>query len=246
MFIRSLSRILCISFFLLPLHYNKAFATSVTVGVESLDYLPFYSGKGRAGYNGFAREVFDRFAEEKGHEFIYIPVKVTSLFTKYINKEFDFKFPDNSLWRANEKTSVSIKYSDAVVQTEMGVMSLAGNGGKQLKNVGVVDGFTPYPLLGDVKTGKLKLVKKNKMRQLIKLLIKKEIDGIYGSIDVLNYHAKKIKQKVSFEFNKNVKVSIDEFFLSSIKKGDVLDEFNVWLKSNSGEIIKLKKKHGIN
>lgn len=227
-----------------PLVQNS-YAKDMLVGVESLEYLPFYSGKGRAGYNGFAREVFDKFSKDSGHNINYVPKNVTNLFKLYKSGKFDFKFPDNALWKTDEKKGLNITYSSLVVKTKMGVICLKKNKSEPLNKVGVVDGFTPWAILGDVKTGKIVLVKKNRMLQLLKLLINNEIDGVYGSIDVFNHHANKLKKVGEFEFNTNIKTSVDEFYFSSINNPEIIKQFSSWLKTNSSYITDMKKQYGI-
>ncbi len=39
-----------------------------TIGVEELDYMPYYSGVTKK-YSGFAKELFDAFGEEYGYTF---------------------------------------------------------------------------------------------------------------------------------------------------------------------------------
>jgi ABC-type amino acid transport substrate-binding protein len=238
-------KLICLSFICSLQFVKNAAATEVTIGVESLEYLPFYDGKGRSGYNGFARDLFDQFAKDKGHKVTYVPVKVSALFKKYKAGSFDFKFPDNSLWKKDERNGIDIKYSDVVLKTQMGVISLSENSQKPLTNVGIVEGFTPWALLDSVKAGKIKLVEKSKMKHLIKLLMNKDIDGIYGSIDVLTYHSKKSGTELKVAFNKNVKTSTDEFYLSAVKNVEVLDDFKKWFKSNSDTVFKIKSKHGV-
>ncbi len=220
-------------------------AKNLTVGVESLEYLPFYSGKGRGGYNGFAREVMDKFAKDKGHEVTYIPVQVKKLFGKYIAKEFDFKFPDNALWRGDERKGKGITYSDVVVKTKVGVISLTSKKDVTPSKVGVVEGFTAWPILGDVKAGKISLVEKTRMVQLLKLLETGEIDGVYGSMDALKFHASKLGDAEKFQFNSHVKASMDEFYLSTNGDTEVMQEFKSWAKANAKYIGDLKKKYGI-
>ncbi|MCO4755320.1 MAG: transporter substrate-binding domain-containing protein [Bacteriovoracaceae bacterium] len=220
-------------------------AKNLTVGVESLEYLPFYSGKGRGGYNGFARELMDKFASDHNHEVTYIPVQVKKLFGKYINKTFDFKFPDNALWRADERKGKGITYSDVVVKTKVGVISLSSKKDVVPAKVGVVDGFTPWPILDDVKAGKIKLVQKTRMIQLLKLVESGEVDGVYGSMDALKFHAAKIGDADKFMFNSNVKASMDEFYLSTNSDSAVIDEFKKWSTKNASYISDLKKKYGI-
>lgn len=79
-----------------------AFSAEYTVGVEAINYAPFYSDEG-GDYSGFARDLLDLFAERQGCRFVYKPLPVKRLFSSLLNKSVDFKFPDNPDWQMTMK-----------------------------------------------------------------------------------------------------------------------------------------------
>lgn len=230
---------LCLSL-TLALTITSTQADTFSVGVEVLDYSPFYSGKGRA-YNGMSREILDAYSSDKGHSFSYAPTKIEKLYDNYFTGVVDFKFPDNPNWKADKKKGKDIIYSSPVIITKVGVIVLKGNEAATLKKVGTVTGFTPWSLLGDIKAGKLKLVKATAMRKLLKMLSTGKIDGIYGSIDVVNFHSKKLGKE--FKFSNKYTPSEDKFHFSSFSKKNVIKDFNAWLEANKSKVQSIKDKY---
>lgn len=121
-------------------------AKQITMGIEAVDYQPFYGGKGRAGYSGFARDLFKEFAKEKGHKISFITMPVNKLFDSFAEGAFDLKFPDNKMWKADKRKGLRVSYSDVVIRIDVGVISLKENSDNAPKVVGVVEGLIPWSL----------------------------------------------------------------------------------------------------
>lgn len=98
-------------------------AKDLIIGVEKLNYLPFYTYNGN-NYEGFARELFDQFAKDSGHTVEYKILPVARLFHEFLNKQVDMKFPDNPKWKTQDKEKYSIQYSNPVIDFTDGIMVL--------------------------------------------------------------------------------------------------------------------------
>lgn len=88
------------------------------VGVEELDYLPYYTSKGN-NYQGYARELLDAFAKERGYTFDYKPLPVKRLFQSLLKKQVDFKFPDNPNWQSDLKKKFVSSIVNRLLHTSM-------------------------------------------------------------------------------------------------------------------------------
>ena len=113
-------------------------AKDLTIGVEAVDYLPYYTGKGDQ-YTGFARELFDLFAKETGHRLTFRVLPVNRLFDEFLakNSKLDFKFPDHSNWQQKLKQGHSVVYSDPVVPYVDGVLTTSTRAGiNELRVIG--------------------------------------------------------------------------------------------------------------
>lgn len=212
-------------------------ADSLTFGVEALDYEPFYTGKGRV-YNGMSQEIIDAFAKDKKHTILYNTVKIDQLYEKFLSKQVDYKYPDNPIWNKEAKTGKAIFYTAPIISTQMGLNVIADK--KDIKKVGIVSGFTPWIILDDVKSGKLELVEKTSMQQLVSMASKGEVDAIYGSVDVVNFHANAINKK--FSISSNFKTDTDVFHISGYNE-KIINEISDWLKANTSKVTEIKNKY---
>ena len=96
--------------------------TPLIVGVEQVDYLPHYGQDNRNQYTGFARELFDAFAQHSGYQLLYKPLPVKRLYRAFLTDlSVDFKYPDHPQWKSALKKSQPPFYSDPVVSYTDGV-----------------------------------------------------------------------------------------------------------------------------
>lgn len=223
-------------------------AGEYTIGVEDLDYMPYYSVENNT-YTGFARELLDAFAEKNGHTFIYKPASVNRLFQLLISKKVDFKFPDNPYWQSELKKGKNVIYSDSVVKTVEGVMLLPENKGKgtgAIKKLGTVMGFTPWPYKGMIDSGEMALAENANFDSLLKQVSMKRIDGAYINPVVASYRFKNSSDTSGkLEFDDSLPVAKNDYYLSTVKHSDVVDAFNRFLAENKAMVKKLKEKYGI-
>ncbi|MBF0441893.1 MAG: hypothetical protein HQK54_08325, partial [Oligoflexales bacterium] len=73
------------------------------VGVQDfIGYLP-ESDYSNMEYKGFARELLDMFAKEKGYAFTYKAFPLKRLYDSFVHGSVDLKYPDNSYWSTDVK-----------------------------------------------------------------------------------------------------------------------------------------------
>lgn len=250
----STRRKLLFIFFVLPLlifsHNLSAQETKFVVGVEQLDYMPYYKIKD-GDYYGYARELFDAFGKYSGYNFKYEPMPVKRLYNLFLKKEIDFKFPDRPNWQMEKKETVDIHYSKKVAKFIDGVMVLPKNkntGVESLNLLGTVRGFTPWIYLDRIESGEIKLTKFDSFVTLLKMVKTERIDGAYINPLVAAYHSRKndMNKSHSLVFNRNLPYNKSAYLLSTIKHPGIIKEFNRFLNEKQSFIDELKVKYGLN
>jgi len=244
------------SFFILVIFFLPLFllATNVpktqyTIGVQNFKhYLP-YSQYQNKKYVGFNRELLDMFAKKMGYEFIYKAYPIKRLYKTFLNKGLDFKYPDNKYWNAKLKRLSPITYSNKVIEYIDGVMVKPKNrekGIKYLKNLSIVAGFTPFSYTRYIKNGRVKFHEEFNYKNMIIKVLAERVDGVYSNIAVTKYYLTNVaKKNEQLVFNRNLPHIRSFRHLSTIRYPKVIQEFNIFLQSNKGEIENLKRKYKI-
>jgi len=220
-----------------------------TIGVEKLKYLPHFDRDDR-DYIGFTKELLDKFAESKGYSFTYKFYSVENLTHAFLKKKnLDFKYPDNPGWQFEKKTGFKVQYSTSVVGYIDGVLVKPNNrrlGIRQLRKMGTIKGFTTLGYTDLINSSQLVRVDVSSVSRLIASAMRGEVDGIYLNIDVANYYLDKIQRRhKGLVFDSTLPFTKGSYYLSTIKQGKVLKEFNKFLVRNKAEIDRLKYIHGV-
>lgn len=219
-----------------------------TVAVEAISYSPHYTTI-NGTYQGFARELLDRFATSYGHHFTYTPLPILRLYKQYLDDgKFDFKYPDNGYWQQGQKTGKEIIYSQPVVPYSDGVMVLPSRRGqslKHLKHLGTIRGFTPWKYLDLAAAGTINIVENNSLEPLLKMTLAHRVDGAYVNRDVALYQLKKDGKEGALVFDATLPHTSDFYYLSTMKHPAIIKQFNTFLLTNKDFINQLKRKHGL-
>lgn len=225
---------------------TSAWAKSYLVGVEEIEYLPYWEGKGTS-YSGFGKEYLEAFAKDENLQFTYVPFPVKRLYSELFEGKIDFKFPDVDYWQKDQKKGRSIHYSSGIVPFTDGVMrpgSTIGQAKEQIKRLGTVRFFTPFEYLDDITAKKIILEEVNSLDSLISMMKQGRIDAIYVNIEV----AKRAQAKVSTPqdkvvlFDRSLPHTNSQYSISSLKHPDIIDRFNKWMKKNEALKKKLMQK----
>ena len=225
---------------------NKGQAGSYTIGVERLNYQPYYYVE-EDQYMGFSRELLDLFARHYQHQFQYEVLPVKRLYNVFFKSQLDFKFPDNAYWQATRRAQLKVYYSAPVLEYIDGIMVLATNGSSKqpLKHIGTVSGFTPWPYLGMIKEEKLKLTEHFTIKGIIRQVIAQRLDGAYLNVEVAKYQLRLLGKEEVLRFDRDLPHVDDHYYLSTTKHPGVLKEFNEFLTKYRNEIEGLKRRHNL-
>lgn len=221
---------------------------SYTIGVEELDYYPVYAIQ-NGQYTGYARELLDAFAKERGYQFEYKPFPVNRLFANFFQGQVDFKFPDNPYWQKDLRTGKNVTYSASVVTYIDGTLvrpELKDAGLNQIKTLGTVAGFTPWAWTEAIKGKQVVLRENANFTALAQQVSAKRLDAAYASVAVMNYQLDNIlKTSGALVFNSKLPFSKDNYFLSTLQHPEIVGEFDTWLKNHQDWVRALKKKYGV-
>lgn len=222
----------------------------LTVGVENLQYYPLHTVDANNEYAGFAREVLDAFARQQGYTFRYVPLPINRLYSALLKEAaVDFKYPDNPKWREELRVGLQISYSDVVVTTEEGAMVLPKRRGRplsQLKSLGTVLGFTPWPYLPAIDSKAITLTTSNSFDSLLRHALAAHIDAVYVNVDVANYMlAEELKTPGGLLFDPGLPHARSDFRLSTVRYPDVVQQFSLFLQREKTWLAQLRSKYRI-
>jgi len=227
------------------LPFSSLASESFVVGVEAVNYEPYFNNKANGEYYGAARDLLDLFAETQGYTFEYKVLPVKRLFSDFIRSQtLDFKFPDNPKWRPELKTSISITYSDLVFIDKSAIMVLPTHKAMQpseLKKLGTILGFTPWPFMEKINQGQIRLAENRSFTGLIKQTLTGRVDGAFINTVVARYALKHtFNQPKALVIADNLPLAIGEFYLSSIQHPQIIAEFNQFLSEQAAAVDAIK------
>lgn len=229
--------------------------TKYVIGVEAQNYLPYFRTDGKT-YVGFARELFDLFGAHAQIEFVYADNPVKRIYSNFFDKksQLDFKFPDRPEWAPDLRKGITVHYSSDIVEFTDGVMvkpERLGKGLGALKNLGTVDGFTPFEYKSKIKDpktnpgGEINLYGNSGLPGLIGQVAAGRIDGIYINVAVAKYVMNELKTPGAVVFDKELPHTQSFYQMSTLKHPEVIKKFNEFLVANKAQIAVLKQKWGI-
>jgi polar amino acid transport system substrate-binding protein len=225
-----------------------ACAADLKIGVETTDQYPIYSGA-KGEYRGFARELLDDFSAKYQHTIHYVPLPILQLHDALLAHRVDLKFPDNPKWQPEKKKNAKIVYSASVITVSEGLSVLPQKMGQPLdsiKAIGAVRGFTPWPYMDAIKTGKIAYREFVDFKSLIATGVSGRIDGVYANNVVANYYLiEGLKQPNALEFDATLPNDRSDFCLASIDHPEIVAQFDEYLSKYKSEISILKSKYHI-
>ncbi len=222
-------------------------AGTYVVGVENIEYFPQYSWDGKS-YSGFARDLLDAFAKDKGHSFEYRALPVSRLFQDFTEGKLDLKYPDNPLWSSDMKAGKSVVYSQPVVAYIDGVNvapARKGLGADAVKTLGLVRGFTAWDWMDRIKAGSVTLQENSTFPGLVGQALMGRVDGAYANVAVVAWTLEQQGKSGGLVFDPALPHSRSNYHLSSIKHPALVAEFNDWMAANAAKVAELKAKYQV-
>ncbi len=230
---------LTLKFLILLIASNDLIAKEFIVGVEDLQYEPYFYHTPRGNYAGYSRDLLDAFAKYSNHKITYKKLSIPDLFEAFFYDEIDFKYPDNPKWNSDAKTLYDVSYSNSAVRFIDGIITLEKNKDlniDSLKTLSIIKGFSAPSYLKNTK-----LIETNSLASSIDSILIGKTQALYGNIIVANYKISKIS-KSKVVLNKNFTTFTDHYHLSTINYPEVIEEFNNFLIEQNELVISLRKK----
>ncbi len=216
------------------------------VGVETQDYAPFsWLEKGR--YRGLMRELLDAFAAKHGYLFRYEPYPIPRLYRAFRSGKVDLKFPDHPNWGSEQKQGLKVHYSELGIPAVNALLTLAGDEQtplNRLRRVGTVLGFTVPELRSHADRGTYELYEVNNLGNLLKMLQKRHVRGIYFDANVARYYLKRMDSK-DLVVNEHFPLTRFKYRLSSIHHPHIVREFDAFLRENVQWVEALFKRYDV-
>jgi ABC-type amino acid transport substrate-binding protein len=236
-------------FFCIILTGLSAQGREYTVGVGDYDYYPLFRYE-NGDFKGYAGELLNAFAKAGGYKFVYKAYPIKRLDNEYlVTKTLDLRFPDNAYWNSEAKKGLTLVYTEPALEFVEGLMVLPANKGRALasvKNIGSIAGFTVWPYLDQIKSGKLVLTENSDFTALLKMGQAGRVDGVYANIVLARYTLKEtMKQPDSLVFDSTLPIDRGTYHVSTVKHPQLIKEFNDWIKKEKTFVDSLKKKYQI-
>jgi len=229
--------------------FYKVYAQQQTliVGLESLDYLPYYqTGIPNQKPAGYGIELIELFASKYNYSVQFKVYPVRRVLSNLLAGSIDFKYPDSPNWSPALKKSHGLYYSDSTVRIIDGILTLEKY--QQLlldefTRLGSIRGFKPWPYIGAIQQREVSLMEASSMDQLIRQLEKGRVQGVYININVGIDYAVNNFDGLRLYWNNSLPFGRDDFSLSTIKYPLIIEEFNNFLIKYQKEILVIKKKY---
>ena len=206
-------------------------ADPLIIGVESNDYYPHYQLR-NGEIQGFVKDLFARFSQDTGQAVQLRSIPLRRLLIELRRNRVHFKYPDNPKWNSQEKGE-DFTHSQPIVRYIDGTLVLPDHLGEppqDLKTLGTLVGFTPWPYNDRIEEGDLFIYQGTTLEGVIRRTIRNETGGIYANIDVARYlmtHVMGLPDVVVFDPARPHTVSY--YATSTVHQTEMLEKFNSWL-----------------
>lgn len=218
------------------------------VGVERLDYYPFYVSDGR-GYRGYARDLLDAYADSRGLRFSYEPMEIPDQIRLFLGSDrLDFAFPDHPAWNEGAKQGKAVRYSQPVGTLVEGLVVRRGEAGRPLarvRRVGIVKGFVALAIRREVQRGQIAVFESQSLDALFQLLALGRLDAVYVDFQVARLRLALLKLDGKLVADPTLPFDRHELHLSSRLHPERIADFDRFLLREAGMVNALKRRYGL-
>lgn len=221
---------------------------TLRVGVENLDYYPFYASDGQHFW-GFARELLDAFAQRSGYRLVYEPLPPARLFQLFLGSQrLDLKFPDNPAWSREAKQYRQVSYSRPVATLREGLTVRRAQSGQPLARfhtLGILRGFSMPAYQPYIARGQIRVHEGDSLDGLLQELARGNIDGVYADFQVAQERIKLLQLDGALVPDSHLPVDHSDLALSSLQHPEVIAAFNRFLRTNPSLVQALERRYGL-
>lgn len=220
----------------------------LTVGVESLDYLPYGSYR-NGDYEGFTRDLLDSFAAEAGVELTFVPLPVKRLYQEFLEtRTLDFKFPDAPQWHPSKRKGLDVRYSAPVCTFTDGIMvrpEHLGRGPERIHILGIIAGFKPWLLKPKMNPKKVTVSENASISGLLGKALRGRVDAVYVNIEAAVHQLDEMGMPGQLVPDPDLPHVSGDYHLATIKHPEILRRFDEFLRTHVDLVNSLKRKHGL-
>jgi ABC-type amino acid transport substrate-binding protein len=211
------------------IRFDPAFAKEeIDLFVEDNSVPPIYFNQ-QGQFAGSARELLDMFARTQAIAFHYrlLPPKRLRNLSQRNDRSVQCFFPDNPAWSHTPPSPPDLAYSKPVFFVTEGLYVLPTDWNRSRwrpQVIGVVNGWTPVPLLADIRHNKYQVVYAQSLENLFAMLTRHRVDAVYANSAVTGSQ---------FVLDIRLPHFRTDYRLSCRNGHSVLDRFNRFMRQNS-------------
>lgn len=218
------------------------------IGVENLYYLPAYAVEDGA-YIGYARDLLDAFAADTGLTLTYEALPVPRLYASLAAGVIDLKFPDSPHWNPDFRAGRDLTYSAPVADYRDATIvpvARAATRAEDVRTLGTVTGFTPYPWLDRITAGTVAVTENTDFRALVRQVLAGRVDAAYANIAVVNRVLDQdFGQPGALVAAPDLPDDAGAYRLSTIDHPEVVARLDAWMQANAAIIAEMKARHAV-
>lgn len=226
-----------------------ATAQTYTVGVQTLNFQPYFGYDEQGRYSGFARELLDRFAEYADITINYKPMRPAELMPALAAGEIDFKFPENPGWNAPDSIAGKVAYSKPAIEYVAGALvppKHKGRGIEHIDRMAIVEGWTPLGFEEAVNEHQIQLMKSETLPEMIRDALRKNSDAAYYNVVVAIHYINNVSTGPNvLVFDPDLPHERSTYHLAAAEHPELIQRFDEFLAEHSAEVETLKSKYQI-
>ncbi|MFT4938488.1 MAG: polar amino acid transport system substrate-binding protein [Paraglaciecola sp.] len=222
---------------------DKPTAQIFTIGVEDINYYPYWDFVDRKPGQGILRSILDDFALRHNYQFNYVALPTMRLSHWFDEHKVDFRIPDNPRW--HKATPGNLIFSKALLVLPTGTVVLKKNIAKPIDDfmiIGTLTGFTPSPHWLDAsKKQNFEFITDQSIKVLVRLLFKGVLDGLDLDLYTVRHHALQMGMDAdNLVYARDIPDREIQYYISTINHSQIIEQFNAYLEENRAFIQNLQ------
>lgn len=202
------------------------------VGVEELDYLPYY-GTVDGQVDGAIRDLLDAFAADSGYRFVYRPMPILRLFAALERGDIDFKFPENPLWTHPEKQAIALSYSRPLLLATDAAFVLPDRLGRtaaEIRSLGKILGFDlPF---WSRRPNPPELFTVQSVDSLLMIGLAGRVDAVHANVAVMEEVLRRRGREGALIRDPGLPTIDYDYRLGTARHPDLLRKLDDWIAAN--------------
>lgn len=221
---------------------------SFIVGVEDIEYLPYYSPGKMRGFTGIAHDILHAFADSHDYRIEFRAMPVLELCQELEAGRIDFKFPFDQNWHCPGLKIEGTRQSLGFISYHDGVMIRPEHQEKTLTDfriLGTLTGFTPVGYDKAIAEGQLQVKEYARVDQLLQGAIEGEVQLAFLAKEVAKFSLRVSGQTRELMIAARLPVLRSMYRIGTKKHPEVIREFDQWALKNEERIRYIARLYGV-